>query len=348
MYRSNKNGCERVNDDPDTLTGSVMLTVTDSNDDGNLEFHVVATAASSFFFSKTQVHISVTPPGSKRPSPGQESSQCFAAGDSEPTCFSASGTSHTHDITFDTATGNAIAAATDDFYIWVHADEDTTGDTVYARSDNRQQCANTAVEEPDPDPPNGACFHGSGAVLLESGESKTLAELSLGDVIKTSDGVGNFFFSPVLTLPHAKNDELAAFLTLTTETGKKVDMTSDHFIPKCDTTLVTAGALVVGDCLLTVDGKETLVDVSQSVKAGVYTATTDDKYIVVSGFVASPFSNDSGPSTSESDYKKYRTELERERLRKLAYFKRKAKKISMGHVPVAEAKQKPGLRGPRV
>jgi len=175
--------------------------------------------------------------------------------------------------------------------------------------------------------PDGACFHGNGSVLLESGASKPFSELSLGDVIKTSDGEGQFSFNPVLTLPHANNTEPAAFLTLTTETGKKVDMTSDHLIPKCDLEEVTAGELVVGDCLFTVDGKETLIEISSTAKNGVFTAITQDKFIVVDGIVASPFSMNSDPSKPELDYEKYRLELELSRSRKLARMKKHNKRL---------------------
>jgi len=170
----------------------------------------------------------------------------------------------------------------------------------------------------------GACFHGNSTVLLQSGASKPLSELIIGEFIKTYDAEGNFSFSPIMKLPHAKNNEPAAFLTLKTETGKKVDMTSDHFIPKCDLTVVTAGELVVGDCLLTADGKETLMEVSWSEKYGVYTAATEDKFIVVDGIIASPFSKDSHPEERELDYNKYRMELERMKASKIAYLSRKA------------------------
>jgi len=165
----------------------------------------------------------------------------------------------------------------------------------------------------------GACFHGGGTVLLESGSPKHFSELSLGDRIKTSDGQGGFSFSPVLVLPHKNNSEPAAFLTLTTETGKAVDMTSDHFIPKCNQEEVTAGVLVVGDCILTVDGKETLMGISSTAKTGVYTAITQGSFIVVNGVVASSFSKDSDPTKPEHDYKKYQLELEVKRNRKLAH-----------------------------
>ena len=139
-------------------------------------------------------------------------------------------------------------------------------------------------------PNAGACFHGDGTVMLESGSSKRLSELSLGDRIKTCDGRGRFSFNPVLILPHANNTEPAMFLTLTTETGKMVDMTPDHFVPRCDNKEVTAGELYVGDCLFTVDGKETLIDISEKEKNGVFTAVTQDNFIVVDGVIASPYS----------------------------------------------------------
>jgi len=137
---------------------------------------------------------------------------------------------------------------------------------------------------------SGTCFHADGTVLLESGVSKRFSELGLGDVVKTSDGEGTFSFNPVLTLPHAKNTQTATFLNLTTETGKSVIMTPDHYIPDCAGEELTANKLVVGDCLNTIDGKETLFEITSVKKSGIYTATTKDKYIVVDGIVASPHS----------------------------------------------------------
>jgi len=165
-------------------------------------------------------------------------------------------------------------------------------------------------------PETGACFHGNGTVLLQSGKSKPFSELTIGEFVKTYDAEGKFSFSPIKTLPHANNHEPAAFLTLKTETGKEVDMTSDHYIPKCDLKVVTAGELVVGDCLLTADGKETLMEISWTEKYGVYTAVTENQFIVVDGVVASPFSKDQHPEMPELDYEKYLIELKRIKLEK--------------------------------
>lgn len=188
----------------------------------------------------------------------------------------------------------------------------------------------TSFPTPSPSSP-GSCFHGDGALILKSGEIKKFSELSLGDEIKTSNGLGGFTYSSILTLPHKNNTEPALFVTLITESGKKLDLTSDHFIPKCDQTQVTAAELVVGDCLLTIDGKETLVEVSSEAKNGVFTAITKDKYIVVDGVVASPFSKNTDPMKPELDYEKYRMELEEKRARRVSAQVSELQKKAVGH-----------------
>jgi hypothetical protein len=171
---------------------------------------------------------------------------------------------------------------------------------------------------------HGACFHADGTAMLESGESKRFSDLSIGDVIRTSDGEGAFSFSPVLTLPHAANSETATFLNLTTETGKSVFMTPDHYIPKCNLDDVTASKLVAGDCLITADGKETLMAVASAEKNGVYTATTQDKFLVVDGIVASPYSKNSHPSNKAGWdlLSKYGMDLKRGKQHVASYFKK--------------------------
>mmetsp|Transcript_41208 Transcript_41208/g.76267 ORF Transcript_41208/g.76267 Transcript_41208/m.76267 type:complete len:299 (-) Transcript_41208:170-1066(-) len=158
----------------------------------------------------------------------------------------------------------------------------------------------------------GSCFHASGAATLESGASKKMSELSLGDVVQIADEEGKISFSQVLLLPHKKNDELATFLNLTTESGKATLMTPDHLIPRCGETkiLSMASELTVGDCLLTVDGKETLTEITSVVANGIYTAVTKAKFVVVDGIVASPFSRDSDRDHSMREYEELMKLLE--------------------------------------
>ena len=78
------------------------------------------------------------------------------------------------------------------------------------------------------------------------------------------------------------------------------------------------------------DGKETLVEISSTAKRGVFTAITQDEFLVVNGVVASSFSKDSDPGKPELDYKKYRLELQQSRERKLAVRLKKHQKRMLG------------------
>eukprot|EP00613_Pedinella_sp_CCMP2098_P064368 CAMPEP_0171985260 /NCGR_PEP_ID=MMETSP0993-20121228/274256_1 /TAXON_ID=483369 /ORGANISM="non described non described, Strain CCMP2098" /LENGTH=338 /DNA_ID=CAMNT_0012638117 /DNA_START=106 /DNA_END=1123 /DNA_ORIENTATION=+ len=205
----------------------------------------------------------------------------------------------------------------------------------------------------------GSCFHASGTATLESGASKKMPELSLGDVVQIADEEGNLSFSQILMLPHKKNDEprrrgpdadeegnlsfsqilmlphkkndeLATFLNLTTESGKTTLMTADHLIPRCGETIVLsmASELFVGDCLLTTDGKETLTEINSVVASGIYTAVTKEKFIVVDGIVASPFSRDSDRDHSMREYEEFRKVLENKQKLELGKTERKQRSIA--------------------
>jgi hypothetical protein len=170
---------------------------------------------------------------------------------------------------------------------------------------------------------------------LESGEKRALSDVQVGDLILGSDPKGNFSFSAVLHLPHSKNSELVVFLELVTEDKaaaaaegggataaaavgkqmkKRLDLTPDHLLPRCNGAVVTARAIGVGDCLLTIDGPETVFAITASHKAGVYTAITANKFIVVNGVVASSFGQD---RDTEREFHRKRRRLERQRERKL-------------------------------
>lgn len=147
-------------------------------------------------------------------------------------------------------------------------------------------------------PPYGTCFHGASLVSLEGDMAKPMTELQVGDKILTATADGTTFsFEAITELPHkAGNSEMGTFLELKTDSGKAVRMTGGHFIPKCNGELEPAAEIVVGDCLFTVDGKETVTEITSATKFGIYTAITKNKFIVVDGIVASPYSlaNDVG------------------------------------------------------
>jgi hypothetical protein len=133
------------------------------------------------------------------------------------------------------------------------------------------------------------CFSGDDTLTLESGAAKALSEVAIGDKVQTADANGVLSFSEVVALPHAANIKLASFVHVATASGKSVKATKLHLLRKCGGSLAYAGSLSVGDCLRTVDGDEAVTAVSMTKAEGIYTAVTTNEFLVVSGFVASPF-----------------------------------------------------------
>jgi hypothetical protein len=133
------------------------------------------------------------------------------------------------------------------------------------------------------------CFSGDSSVTFESGAAKRLSEVALGDRVQTADANGVLSFSEVVALPHAANNKLASFVSVATASGKSVKATKMHLLQQCGGSLVYAGSLAVGDCLRTVDGDEAVTAVSMTTAEGIYTAVTNNEFLVVNGIVASPF-----------------------------------------------------------
>jgi hypothetical protein len=131
------------------------------------------------------------------------------------------------------------------------------------------------------------CFSADSTVQLESGATKTMAELKVGDKILSSDAAGKLSYSEVAFLPHGPNTKRADFVAVTTEFGKVVKATPTHLLKGCDGSLVQAKS---ASCLRTVDGDEAVASIKTFESRGVYSAVTlDNEYLVVDAVVASPF-----------------------------------------------------------
>ena len=76
-----------------------------------------------------------------------------------------------------------------------------------------------------------ACFAGTETVTLESGESKFLSDVRVGDRILSSDAAGQTSFSDVVFVPHGANSDKANFAHITTAEGRDLKMTPNHVIP---------------------------------------------------------------------------------------------------------------------
>jgi Hint module len=140
------------------------------------------------------------------------------------------------------------------------------------------------------------CFSGYETVTLENGEDKLISDVVVGDrILSYSPSSKSFVFSDVVYIPHEKNNELASFNKITTIDGQVITLTPDHLIMAgdCDSielNLKPSSMIKSGQCLLNQQGKYIQVESMVMTKLnGIYTVVTQEEFIVVSGFVSSPF-----------------------------------------------------------
>lgn len=97
--------------------------------------------------------------------------------------------------------------------------------------------------------------------------------------IKGADRNDTISYSQVIFNPHPANNGTHFFVEVVTVNGKIVSMTPNHLLPLCNGGLVTARSFEEGHCVMT-----------QNVEAGgVYTAVSENEFLVVDGVVVSPF-----------------------------------------------------------
>ena len=138
-----------------------------------------------------------------------------------------------------------------------------------------------------------SCFAGSELVTTEQGE-KAISEVQVGDRVLTVNAKGEQVFSDVVYLPHGQNAAQTTFVTIATESGRDLKMTSNHILPAgaCGAStlpMVAAGKLAAGDCVQTVSGREQVVSVGKVEARGIYTAIAMEELLVVNGIVATPY-----------------------------------------------------------
>jgi hypothetical protein len=139
-----------------------------------------------------------------------------------------------------------------------------------------------------------ACFAATERVTLESGVSKAMADVKVGDRVLTVNSKGQAVYSDVVYLPHGPNQQAATFTVVGTESGRDLKMTANHVLPAgaCalpSLPLVAARQIAVGDCVQTVTGREQVVSVNKVEGQGIYTIIAMEELIVVNGIVATPF-----------------------------------------------------------
>lgn len=140
------------------------------------------------------------------------------------------------------------------------------------------------------------CFYAFDTVLLANGETRFMADLRVDDEIQSVDANMQVVFAKVLFIPHEPNTIKATFIHFTMELGNSIHVTPNHLLMKTSCvsnalspTLVLASNVELNDCLITVHGKQRVMEKEEVMRRGLYTAITTVDYVVVNGVVASPF-----------------------------------------------------------
>ena len=145
------------------------------------------------------------------------------------------------------------------------------------------------------------CFSGLDTVIRDSGEVTLLKDVKVGDRILTSTSYdGPLIFSQVIAIPHSRDNKyLSFFINIETLNEMSILLTShhlifagdchDHISKKKDLQLTKASNVQVGQCVSTVEGTQRVTKISESIREGVYSVVTENEFLVVSGFIVSPF-----------------------------------------------------------
>ena len=139
------------------------------------------------------------------------------------------------------------------------------------------------------------CFSELETVQLNSGETKFITNLNIGDLVLTSNNKGNLFYSPVVAIIHQKNKIPAIFHHIKAENGIDIRLSKNHLIlngecnEKIDLKLVYALNVQIGSCIMTVSGLSKVISNDILKGEGVYSFVTLGEFPVVSGVVSSPF-----------------------------------------------------------
>ena len=150
----------------------------------------------------------------------------------------------------------------------------------------------------------GACFTGDMLVELADGSEKRMDALEKADWVKTVSSKG-VEFEPVSFWLHREPSAEFEFHRFTTDNGKEIKLTAQHYIykgdckhagQKVDAAFITNEAVFAeevkeGDCLYTVEDKEVtevrVVKAELVTEVGIYAPMTANGRIVVNGIHAS-------------------------------------------------------------
>ena len=128
-----------------------------------------------------------------------------------------------------------------------------------------------------------SCFAGSETLHLESGEVKSISDIRVGERVLAADAAGQTSYSDVVFVPHGANNDVALFTHITTASGRDIKMTPSHIIlaGPCHSIgplpLSYASSVSVGDCVMTVSGKDVVSTVETVQGKGLYTVVAKEE-----------------------------------------------------------------------
>jgi Hint module len=132
---------------------------------------------------------------------------------------------------------------------------------------------------------HATCFPDDATVHLESGATKRMDELQIGDRVKAARGI----FSAVYMFSHKIADTVNSFVEISTSSGNILYVTPGHFIYINDV-LSPSGTVRVGDSvLLGSDSRARVTSVRMVTKRGLYNPHTLHGDIIVNNVRASTY-----------------------------------------------------------
>lgn len=149
-----------------------------------------------------------------------------------------------------------------------------------------------------------ACFPGSETVRVHKNGRQELTRLDsirVGEKVSTAGADGVVRVSDVVAVPHTKQSSKRRiyFVLIAVKSGMSIRVTPDHLLVggSCDPAvyvnqmpLILAGRVTTNSCLLTEEGLQEVEFTAGHWDDSYFTLVPIDEYVVVNGFIASPFS----------------------------------------------------------
>jgi len=140
------------------------------------------------------------------------------------------------------------------------------------------------------------CFPADSTVALESGESKRMSEVTVGDRVQ----VGDNQFSDVFMFSHSIPKSKAEYVKITTASKAVLRLTDEHYL-YVNGALAPAGKVAVGDKVVLANGTASVVVAVSTVEAeGIYNPHTMHGNIVVDGVTTSTYTTAVHPTVAHA------------------------------------------------